>query len=376
MGNSNGSARGRLRSDTLRGIMITPVLSLPWVLGFFRKTSRIAGDPIDHPRAPIRWWRSWGGPAIAVVAGAAGVIFDASTPDIISVSEFYLGLVLAGFWFPNRKAVPALALLATLLIIAGRWITIPDDISAWEAWLNRALAVGTAWGAALFVWYIRGLHQKLRLQIQITNTLSRELNHRVANNLQLVSSFLNLQAVHSGNEEVRRALALAGSRVMVIARIQRLLSHSTSSEMIESRTFITEIVREVRSVLPDAKQVEIVTSVDSTELETTSAIMLGALLLEFINNALKHAFPSGMKGKLTVTFVVSNDRYIVECEDDGVGIGQERVPNGFGTQSIADIARLMEASITCQPARPSDARPGTKWRLSVPHGKQSRGLAA
>lgn len=338
---------------------------------FFRKARRMAGD-IDHPCATVRRWRSWGGPAIAVIAaGAAGVIFDASTPDIISVSMFYVGLVLAGFWFPNRKAALALALVATPLIIAGHWITIPGDIPAWQSWLNRALAIATAWGAALFVWYIRGLQQKLRLQIKITNTLSREINHRVANNLQLVSSFLNLQATRAGNEEARRALALASSRVTVIARIQRLLSHSTSSDVVESGVFIMAIIREVRSALPDPKQVGIITDVDSTELNTTSAIMLGALLLEFINNAMKHAFPGGMKGTLTVKFAVSSDQYIVECEDDGVGIGQERVPDGFGTQSIADIARLMAASITCQPARRSDTRPGTKWRLLMPHNKRS-----
>jgi hypothetical protein len=66
----------------------------------------------------------------------------------------------------------ALALVATLLIIAGFWVTIPDEAPAWEAWLNRALAIGTVWMTAV----------------------------------------LRLQAASIGNEESRRALELAGSR--------------------------------------------------------------------------------------------------------------------------------------------------------------------
>ena len=53
--------------------------------------------------------------------------------------------------------------------------------------------------------------------------------------------------------------------------------------------------------------------------------------LELINNALKHAFPDGMKGVLTVSFTVSNNNYIAEFKDDGIGIAQGQAPDGFGT---------------------------------------------
>ena len=111
--------------------------------------------------------------------GTAALIFDAVTPQIISVGMFYVGVVLIGFWFPNPKAALVLALLATPLIIVGYWITIPDNTTAWEAWLNRALAVGTVWMTAVFVWHIRLLEQKVPGQIDIANTLSSEINHRV-----------------------------------------------------------------------------------------------------------------------------------------------------------------------------------------------------
>lgn len=317
-------------------------------------------------RAVTQCWPSWGSAAISagfVVAGA--LMFDALTPQIISVGILYVSLVLLGFWFPKPKAALALALLATLLIIAGYWITIPESIPAWQAWLNRALAIGTVWFAAFFVWHIRVLEENLQRQMDITKALSREMNHRVGNHLQLVSSFLMQQARSSCNEEVRRALERAGSRVMVIGNIQRLLSHSTPSRMIDSRGFIMTIIDEVRSALPNS-QVDIAAQADSVELTSMRAIAIGALLLELINNALKYAFAEGMEGMLTVNFTVSGGKNIIEFEDDGVGIAHGQTPDGFGTKNVEDLARLLGGSITCQPACQSDSRPGTKWRLVIP----------
>ena len=124
------------------------------------------------------------------------------------------------------------------------------------------------------------------------------------------------------------------------------------------------IIHELRSALPDTNQVDITVHVDSTKLTSTTATAIGALFLELINNALKHAFPDGMQGMLTVSFTVSNNNYIAEFKDDGIGIAQ--APDGFGTRSVADIARLMGGSLTCQPARQSSTRPGTMWRLVIP----------
>ena len=314
-----------------------------------------------------QYWHSWVGGATAVLLlGAGALIFEAVTPQIISVGIFYVALVLVGFWFPNRKAALVLALIVTPLIIVGYWITIPDKTPAWEAWMNRVLAIGTVWITAIFVWHIRVLEQKLQAQIEISDSLSCEMNHRVGNHLQLVASFLRLQAAASCNEQTRRALELAGSRVMAIGNIQRMLSHSTPSHMIDSKEFMTAIIDELRSALPDPEKVEITIHADSAHLTSTRAIARGALLLEVFNNSVKHAFPDGMQGMLSVSFVNSNNKYIVEFKDDGVGINREQSPHGFGTQNVADFARLMGGPITCQAACQSNTRPGTMWRLVIP----------
>jgi two-component sensor histidine kinase len=318
-----------------------------------------------------RHWLSRGLSAFAVILVSAGaLLFDALTPEMISVDIFYVTLVLLGFWFANPKATLALAMLATLLIVVGHWITIPDSTPEREVWLNRGLAAGTIWIAALFVWRIRVLEQELQSKIDLADSLSREINHRVGNHLQLVASLLRLQAAESRNEDSRRELELAGSRVRTIGSINRKLSVSasrnTSPLVVDSKSFITALAKDVHAALADTESVGITVSAESAELSSTKAAALGALLVELLNNAFKHAFASGMKGRLAVSFTALANQYVLELEDDGVGIEEGKDSDGFGRRSVSNLAHAMGGSIICQPASQSETRPGSRWRVEIP----------
>jgi PAS domain S-box-containing protein len=90
------------------------------------------------------------------------MIFDALTPQVVSVTTLYTGLVLIGYWPPQPRAALALALLATLLIIIGHWFSIPESTPEWQSWANRGISIGDIWLVAVFVWLIRVLEQKLK----------------------------------------------------------------------------------------------------------------------------------------------------------------------------------------------------------------------
>ena len=320
---------------------------------------------VDRAGLVTQHVRSWGAVAAIAFVGAGALIFDSLTPQTVEVGIFYVGIVLIGFWFPKPKVAFAFAFLATFLIILGYWITIPDATPMRVVLLNRILDIGTVWIAALFVWHTRVLEEKLKIQVDITEALSFEMDHRIGNHLQLVASFLGLQAERSSSDQVRQSLKVASSRVMTIGRIQRMLSHSTS-HMIDSKEFICKLVEEVRSALLDPDKVIISVQADSTVLTPTIATALGALLLESVNNALKHAFPDGMSGMLSINFNVSNKEYTIELKDDGIGIEQAQTHWGFGTQNLMDITHLMRGAITHYPACQSTTRPGTVWRLVIP----------
>jgi PAS domain S-box-containing protein len=121
-----------------------------------------SGTSRPHIGRAERYLRSWRGPAAVTVVAAAALIFDVSTPQVVSVSPGYVGLVLVGYWLPDSRAAFALALLATPLIIFGHWISIPESTPEWESWVNRAFSIGDVWLTGAFVWLVRSLEQKLR----------------------------------------------------------------------------------------------------------------------------------------------------------------------------------------------------------------------
>jgi PAS domain S-box-containing protein len=109
------------------------------------------------------------------LVAAGGLIFDALTPQVVSVTVFYVVLVLIGYWLPQPKAALALALLATPLVIIGHWVSIPEYTPEWQSWLNRGVSVGGIWLTAVFVWRIRVLEQKLQRQIDIVSSQLRDI---------------------------------------------------------------------------------------------------------------------------------------------------------------------------------------------------------
>jgi two-component sensor histidine kinase len=177
---------------------------------------------------------------------------------------------------------------------------------------------------------------------------------------------LRLSAAESCSEESRRVLKLASSRVGTIARINRKLSTSSPGESIDSKSFLTALVKDVHAALANSESIQITVSAQSVKLSSTKAAALGALLAELLNNALKYAFPNGTKGKLAVSFTALENQHVLELEDDGVGFDQGKGSDGFGTRSVSNLARAMGGSIACQPARQSKTRPGTRWRVEVP----------
>jgi len=109
-----------------------------------------------------RYLRSWGAPVAVTLIAAGAMIFDALTPQVVSVTTLYTALVLIGYWPPQPRAALALALLATLLIIIGQWFSISESTPQWQSWLNRGISIGDVWLVAVFVWLVRILEQKLR----------------------------------------------------------------------------------------------------------------------------------------------------------------------------------------------------------------------
>ena len=193
--------------------------------------------------------------------------------------------------------------------------------------------------------------------------LMQELQHRVANSLQIIASVLMQSARRVSNDETRTHLQMAQSRVLSVAAIQKQLSQSGSGE-VKLRPYLEQLCDSLGiSMIADPDLLTI--DVDAGEGSVTSAnsVSMGLIVTELVINSLKHAYPVDRGGTIKVRYVKDGRGWKLEVEDDGVGMPLEGKPAavaGLGTNIVEALARQLQARIVM-----TNANPGT--RVSIQH---------
>ena len=194
--------------------------------------------------------------------------------------------------------------------------------------------------------------------------LLQELQHRVANSLQIIASVLMQSARRVQSEETRLHLHDAHSRVMSIAMLQKQLA-VTQLKSVELRTYFADLCRSISaSMIDDPKRLSLETIVDDTTTNSDVSVSMGLIVTELVINAIKHAFPDQIAGgKITVSFATDEGAWLLSVSDDGAGmpVGKNRGKPGLGTGIVEALSKQLEASVTVL-----EASPGT--RVEVRHG--------
>lgn len=192
--------------------------------------------------------------------------------------------------------------------------------------------------------------------------LFQELQHRVANSLQIIASVLMQSARRVPSAEARSHLVDAHSRVMSVATLQHQLSASSLGE-VELRAYFTELCNSIAaSMIPDRQKLTLDVVVDDTVTTADGSVSLGLVITELVINALKHAFPAGRPGHIVVAYRSDGGEWTMSVTDDGVGMpsGPEPAKGGLGTSIVQALAKQLGAEV-----RVTDAGPGT--RVSLAH---------
>jgi two-component system, sensor histidine kinase PdtaS len=184
--------------------------------------------------------------------------------------------------------------------------------------------------------------------------LLQELQHRVANSLQIVASVLMLSARRVQSEETRAHLRDAHQRVMSIAAVQRQLAISSLSD-VGLRTYFTDLCESLgASMIHDHQQLSLEVSADDSLASADVSVSLGLIVTELVINALKHAFPNHRKGKILVDYKSSESGWMLSVHDDGVGMNRG-IPiskPGLGTSIVEALARQLGAEVHTMVAHP------------------------
>lgn len=186
--------------------------------------------------------------------------------------------------------------------------------------------------------------------------LIQEVQHRVANSLQIIASVLMQSARRVQSEEARGHLQNAHHRVMSIAAVQKQLSTSPGGN-VELRTYLTQLCESLgASMIADPGRLSISVTVDDSAVEADTSISVGLIVTELVINALKHAFPDQPTGTIAIDYSSTGTDWTLSVIDNGIGMasGSDAPKAGLGTGIVEALVGNLQGEIQL-----SDTDPGT-----------------
>lgn len=178
--------------------------------------------------------------------------------------------------------------------------------------------------------------------------LLQEVQHRVANSLQIIASVLMQSARKMQSDDARSHLRDAHHRVLSIAAVQQQLA-ATSLGDVALRPYLTQLCESLgASMIRDHDKVSIAVTVDDSLAVANASISIGLIVTELVINALKHAFPGNRTGKITVSYQSNGPRWTLAVTDDGIGMpsGSQAAKPGLGTGIVEALVRQLNAEIS------------------------------
>lgn len=177
--------------------------------------------------------------------------------------------------------------------------------------------------------------------------LLQEVQHRVANSLQIIASVILQSARKTRSEETRTHLTDAHSRVMSVAALQQQLAVSRLGE-VALKPYLEQLCLSLgASMIRDHDQLSVHVDCDQSTVSADTSVSLGLIVTELVINALKHAFPGGLHGRITVSYHGRGPNWTLSVADDGVGMPKDAASAtpGLGTSIVDALANQLKARV-------------------------------
>jgi two-component sensor histidine kinase len=195
----------------------------------------------------------------------------------------------------------------------------------------------------------RTTEREMKALLEEKELLLQEMQHRVANSLQLIASILLLKARTVQSEETRLHLQDAHQRVMSVAAVQQHLHISGRADVIELRPYLTKLCETLAaSMIGGSRPISLTVSAEGNAA-SSQAVSIGLIVTELVINALKHAFPEDKtESRVTVSHEVDGTNWKLVVADTGIGksdFGTEQTKGGLGTSIVKALAQQLDAVV-------------------------------
>ncbi|MDT4329939.1 PAS domain S-box protein [Methylomonas sp. MS20] len=214
----------------------------------------------------------------------------------------------------------------------------------------------------------KNAHDRLRQALTEKEVLLKEVYHRVKNNLQVVSSLINLQAASVTNAETADLLQQSADRIKAMALLHEKLYQSKDLAKIDFNEYIRSLVDHLLfGYGAHAGNIAIEMAIDNVFLGVDTAIPCGLIINELLSNALKHAFPGHRAGQVRIAFSLRLGEYCLTIADDGVGL-----PEALDFKNTGSLGLQLVDTLTHQLLGGMDLNrtAGTAFTLRFPENPQ------
>ena len=215
------------------------------------------------------------------------------------------------------------------------------------------------------------IEKRIRAEIEIKKSLQekeillKEVQHRVKNNLQVISSMLDLQTDYVKDSGVLKLFVEAQKRVKSMALVHERMYQSEVLTDLDFTQYIEILGNYIFKIYGvNTKRISMKIDINEANIDFNRAIQLGLIVNELISNSLKHAFPDNLAGQVNVKLDSEDEYFILTTSDNGIGLPKKfrlRQTKSLGLQLVQALTNQLKGSIKI------DRRKGTRFRIKFPN---------
>ena len=234
-----------------------------------------------------------------------------------------------------------------------------DGSEVW-AQLNVSLVRDAQGSPRHFVSQIQNITERKQVQDALQTSLAEkvsllnEVHHRVKNNLQVITSLLRLENARSSQPETKAVLNDIKGRIRSMALLHESLYRSGVFTSVDLSTYLKELCTQAfRTLSAQNGLVRLQLDLTAVHVSMDQATPCGLLVNELVSNSLKHAFPDGHSGTISISLhgIANSKQVLLTVSDDGIGFSDDfeiKRTQSLGLQLVGDLARQLKGKLTIE----------------------------
>lgn len=221
--------------------------------------------------------------------------------------------------------------------------------------------------------------QQLTDALDAKTELTREVHHRVKNNLQIVTSLLTMQAARMTDEGAQTALKQSRARIVALALIHRLTyeqDNDSSAPEVAVEILMGELCKQLRYAHRERRKVHLSCRTDDFALPVDLAVPFALFIVEAVTNSYRHAFPGDAEGKIELSLALDGNEAILAIHDNGQGYDpQNDASRNMGTELMQGFANQLHGNVTFLSDRNTGSSTTLRFQVQSQPSPQSTGRA-